>query len=84
MFPLKDAGLRAEVTEMLRAYLRDTAKCRYLQPCGKYVRAFGRDSLRPSRNGHGFAVQNFFIEHPTPSAVEKMLARRAPALEALA
>src|ERR1700751_805947 len=84
MFPLKDAGLRAEVTEMLRAYLRDTAKCRYLQPDGKYVRAFGRDSLRSSRNGHGFAVQNFFIEHPTPSAAEKMLARRAPALEALA
>jgi polyphosphate kinase len=84
MFPLKDAGLRAEVTDMLRAYLRDTAKCRYLQPDGKYVRAFGRDSLRSSRNGHGFAVQNFFIEHPTPSAVEKILARRAPALAALA
>jgi len=63
MFPLRDALLRGAVTDMLHAYLKDTAKSRHLLTDGKYVRAIHREPARASRNGHRFGVQDFFIEH---------------------
>ena len=64
MFPLRNPMLRDRVTEMLRAYLRDIAKSRLLDPSGKYVRAFRSDASRASRNGHHFSVQGAFVDGP--------------------
>ena len=69
MFPLRDPDLRDRVTEMLTHYLKDTAKSRYLQPDGKYIRAFRADTARTSRNGHRFNVQRFFIDEPPPVSI---------------
>ena len=68
MFPLRVPALRDRVTEMLQTYLKDTAKSRWLQSSGKYVRAFKADPSRSSRNGHRFSVQSFFIEE-SPAVV---------------
>jgi polyphosphate kinase len=67
MFPLREISLRDRVTEMLGNYLKDTAKSRYLQPDGKYIRAYRADPSRSSRNGHRFSVQRFFIDEPAPA-----------------
>jgi polyphosphate kinase len=67
MFPLREIALRDRVTEMLGNYLKDTAKSRYLQPDGKYIRAYRADPSRSSRNGHRFSVQRFFIDEPAPA-----------------
>jgi len=64
MFPLKEPTLRDRVSGMLENYLRDTAKSRYLQRDGRYIRAFRADRSRTNRNGHRFCVQNFFIDEP--------------------
>lgn len=64
MFPVRAASLRERVTEILRAYLKDTAKSRRLQSDGNYVRAFRGDGGKTNRNGQRFSVQNFFIEQP--------------------
>jgi polyphosphate kinase len=70
MFPLREPMLRDRVTEMLHNYLRDTAKSRYLQTDGKYIRAFRADRSRASRNGHNrFSVQNFFIDEPATALI---------------
>jgi polyphosphate kinase len=69
MFPLREPALRDRVTEMLGNYLRDTAKSRYLQTDGKYIRAFRADRSRASRNGHRFSVQNFFIDEPAAALI---------------
>lgn len=66
MFPIRDIGLRDRVNELLNTYLRDTAKSRYLQSSGEYIRAYRADPSRSSRNGHRFSVQNFFIDEPRP------------------
>lgn len=71
MFPLREPALRDRVTEMLGNYLRDTAKSRYLQTDGKYIRAFRADRSRSSRNGHRFSVQNFFIDQPGAALIEQ-------------
>jgi polyphosphate kinase len=64
MFPVRDEALRAQVVNILNAYLKDRAKTRWLQPDGAYVRHFHADPSKAGRNGHRFSVQNFFIEHP--------------------
>jgi polyphosphate kinase len=64
MFPIRDASLRERVTEILRAYLKDTAKSRRLQSDGNYVRALRGDGGKTNRNGQRFSVQNFFIAQP--------------------
>jgi len=63
MFPVKNLELRKRVfDEILQSYLRDHGKSRILRADGSYVRAFPNAAARPSRNGVGFNVQEFFME----------------------
>jgi len=63
MFPVKNLELRKRVfDEILQSYLRDHGKSRMLRADGSYVRAFPNVGARPSRNGVGFNVQEFFME----------------------
>ena len=63
MFPVKNLELRKRVfDEILQSYLRDHGKSRILRADGSYVRAFPNVGARPSRNGVGFNVQEFFME----------------------
>ena len=63
MFPVKNLELRKRVfDEILQSYLRDHGKSRMLRADGSYVRAFPNAAARPSRNGVGFNVQEFFME----------------------
>ncbi len=56
LFPVKDAGLRERViTEILGAYLSDTAKTRVLNAQGAYLR------VRPSRNGLAINAQEHLM-----------------------
>jgi len=64
MFPVRDSALRTRVSEILQTYLKDTAKTRWLQPNGPYVRGHRGDESRSSRNGHRFSAQAFFLEEP--------------------
>jgi polyphosphate kinase len=55
-FPVKDAMLRQRIrTEILEAYLRDTAKARCLRPDGSYVRP------KLPAGADGFNAQEFLI-----------------------
>src|SRR5438046_1787773 len=61
VFPVYDAMLRQRIkTEVLQAYLADTAKARLLQPDGSYIRAnrsaSGRRTINPTMQ---FNVQEF-------------------------
>jgi len=70
MFPLREPMVRDRVIEMLQNYLRDSAKSRYLQTDGKYIRAFRADRSWASRNGHNrFSVQSYFIDEPAAGLV---------------
>jgi polyphosphate kinase len=61
MFPLRDPSLRHRVfEEILLNYLRDNDKSRLLGSDGAYTRSNG--SLRSSRNGSRFSVQEHFIK----------------------
>ncbi|MBV8051880.1 MAG: polyphosphate kinase 1, partial [Acidobacteriaceae bacterium] len=63
MFPLKDSLLRRRVhEEILVNYLRDDSKTRILGSDGIYARAHNNGSMRISRNGNHFSVQDFFIK----------------------
>src|SRR5215469_12657632 len=57
MFPIRSELLRRRIIkEILENYLRENTKSRLMRADGSYVPA------EPSRNQHGFNVQNFFIE----------------------
>ncbi len=57
-FPVKDAMLRQRLrTEILEAYLRDTAKSRWLRSDGSYV----RPELAAGARAGGFNAQEFLI-----------------------
>jgi polyphosphate kinase len=82
LFPVKDAGLRQRVIEILMQYLKDTGKSRVLHANGNYARAYQMNGAR-SRNGHRFSVQDFFVDHPNFGAspgsesVERILSPNA-------
>ena len=62
MFHLRDAELCNQVfREVIEPYLADTEKTRLLMPDGKYVRAGRAASMKASRNGFHFNVQEFLI-----------------------
>jgi polyphosphate kinase len=79
MFPLREPALRDRVVELLREYLKDAAKSRWLLPTGKYVRTFRADPNRGSRNGHRFSVQTALIDGPGPILGEREEAQAASA-----
>ena len=65
MFPLKNPLLRDRVVhEILAAYLADSVKARFLQPDGRYLRAWqsphGR-TKRPPRGAAAFNAQEFLL-----------------------
>jgi polyphosphate kinase len=68
MFPVRAPLLLARVKDILHAYLKDTAKTRWLGSDSTYVGAFHGDVSRWSRNGHRMNVQNFFIEQKRPAS----------------
>jgi polyphosphate kinase len=62
MFPLKNPALRSRVIqEILPTYLRDSGKARILRGDGTYGRAYSANGSGPSRNGHRFSAQGFFM-----------------------
>jgi polyphosphate kinase len=79
MFPVKDPAHRAQVTDILHEYLKDTAKSRILHANGNYLRAFHGDRSKAGRNGTRFSVQNFFIETPkaNPTLASNVLEQAA-------
>jgi polyphosphate kinase len=62
MFHLRDGELCNQVfREVIEPYLADTEKTRLLMPDGKYVRPGRAASMKGSRNGFHFNVQEFLI-----------------------
>jgi len=65
LFPVRSSTLRDRVIhEILAAYLADTAKARWLQKDGKYLRAgrVGQAGSKTSRAKAHFSAQNFLIQ----------------------
>jgi polyphosphate kinase len=62
MYHLRDPELARQVfAEVLRPYLVDTAKTRFLLPDGKYIRSREATKLLHMRNGFAFNAQEFLI-----------------------
>ncbi|MEO7001815.1 MAG: polyphosphate kinase 1, partial [Ktedonobacterales bacterium] len=73
IFPLEDAGLRAQLTRVaLPAYLRDTVNARRLLPDGTYKR------IKPEKGEEPFDVQMWFARHMPDAPDDNLLTLRAP------
>lgn len=78
LIPLSRTGRQAlhkrVLDEILQNYLRDHGKSRMLRADGSYVRAFPNAGGRPSRNGVGFNVQEFFMDLAERSPLQDTIA----------